>query len=308
MNQVLSLRKKFDQCEVSLVEPSQVSYVVKLATDSITVQIAKALAASASKEKREACTICLEDTDITKIHAVEGCAHRFCFSCMKEHVKVKLLNGTLPGCPQDGCATKLSVEGSKVFLSPRLLEIMVQRVREGQIPPSQKIYCPYPRCSALMSLGEVIHLMHESCSNYTVADTATLRKCVKCRGSFCISCKVPWHDRMSCYEYKMRNPYARPEDAKLQNLARQRLWRQCVKCKHMIELAEGCYHMVCVCGYEFCYTFRLVAARLSPPPPSCGGGRNRSPPRRRAICQGAIVKDGLRHFAIVTKGFAILPL
>ncbi|WVZ87927.1 hypothetical protein U9M48_034501 [Paspalum notatum var. saurae] len=43
-------------------------------------------------------------------------------------------------------------------------------------------------------------------------------------------------------------------NTKLQNLARQRLWCQCVKCKHMIELAEDCYHMVCVCGYEFCYT------------------------------------------------------
>ncbi|CAD6258866.1 unnamed protein product [Miscanthus lutarioriparius] len=217
MNQVLSVRRKFDQCEVSLVEPNQVSYVIKLATDSLTVQIAKALAAN-------------------------------------EHVKVKLLNGTLPACPQEGCTTKLSVEGSRVFLSPRLLEIMVQRMREGQIPPSQKIYCPYPKCSALMSLGEVIHPMQESSSRYTAADAATLRKCVKCRGSFCLSCKVPWHDGMSCYEYKMRYPHARPEDAKLQNLARQRLWRQCVKCKHMIELAEGCYHMICVCGYEFCYT------------------------------------------------------
>jgi hypothetical protein len=88
--------------------------------------------------------------------------------------------------------------------------------------------------------------MQESCSKYTAADAATLRKCVKCRGSFCISCKVPWHDRMSCYDYKRRYPHARPEDVKLQNLARQRLWRQCVKCKHMIELAEGCYHMICV--------------------------------------------------------------
>ena len=246
MNQVLSVRRKFDQCEVSLVEPNQVSYVVKLATDSLTVQIAKALAANVSKEKRESCAICLEDTDITKIHVVEGCTHRFCFSCMKEHVKVKLLNGTLPACPQEGCTTKLSVEGSRVFLSPRLLEIMVQRMREGQIPPSQKIYCPYPKCSALMSLGEVIHPMQESSSRYTAADAATLRKCVKCRGSFCLSCKVPWHDGMSCYEYKMRYPHARSEDAKLQNLARQRLWRQCVKCKHMIELAEGCYHMICV--------------------------------------------------------------
>ncbi|CAO2180443.1 unnamed protein product [Urochloa humidicola] len=254
ISQVLSVRKKFEQCEISLVEPCQVSYVVKLARDSIAVQIAKALAANANKEKRETCIICLEDADITKIHVVEGCAHRFCFPCMKEHVKVKILHGMLPACPQDGCTTKLSVEGSKVFLSPPLLEIMVQRVREGQISPSQKIYCPYPKCSALMSLSEVIHPMQESCSKYTVVDAATLRKCVKCRGSFCISCKVPWHDRMSCHEYKRQHPHARPEDARFENLAKERLWRQCVKCRHMIELADGCYHMTCVCGHEFCYT------------------------------------------------------
>jgi hypothetical protein len=116
----------------------------------------------------------------------------------------------------------------------------------GQIHPSQKIYSPYPKCSALMSLIEVIQPMQESCSKYTATDVATLRKCVKCRGSFCISCKVPWHDRMSCYDYKRVYPHARPEDAKLQNLANQRLWRQCIRCKHMIELAEGCYHMTCV--------------------------------------------------------------
>ncbi|KAL6630603.1 hypothetical protein ACP70R_028454 [Stipagrostis hirtigluma subsp. patula] len=254
INQVMSMQRNFEQCEISHVRRSQVSFVVKLARDSILLQIAKSLAISAIEEKRETCAICMEDVDVTNIHAVEGCAHHFCFSCMKEHVKMKLLHGMLPACPKDGCTTMLSVEGSKIFLSPGLLDIMVQRVRERQIPPSKKIYCPYPKCSALMSLSELIHPMQESCSKYTGADVATLRKCVKCRGSFCISCKVPWHDGMICDEYKRRCPHARPEDEMLHNLAHQRLWRQCAKCKHMIELAEGCYHMICVCGYEFCYT------------------------------------------------------
>jgi hypothetical protein len=184
--------------------------VVQLARESIDAQIAKALAVDAFKEKRETCTICLEDTDVTKIHVIEGCAHCFCFSCMKEHVKAKLFHGTLPACPQEGCTTKLTVEGSKIFLSARLLEIMVQRVREGLIPLSQKIYCPYPKCSALMSLSEVIHPMQDSSSKYTVADVAALRKCVKCRVSFCMSCKVPWHDGMTCCDYKKKYPHALP--------------------------------------------------------------------------------------------------
>jgi hypothetical protein len=246
IDDVPSVRKKFEKCEISLVEPSEVSYVVQLAREYIDAQIAKALAIVAFKDKRETCTICLEDTDATKIHVIEGCAHRFCFSCMMEHVKAKLVHGMPPTCPQEGCTSKLTVEGSKIFLSARLLEIMVQHVREGLIPLSQKIYCPYPKCSALMSLSEVIHPMQDSSSKYTVADVAMLRKCVKCRGSFCMSCKVPWHDGMTCCDYKKKYPQALPEDARLHNLAKQQLWRQCVKCKHMIELAEGCYHMTCV--------------------------------------------------------------
>ncbi|KAL6843302.1 hypothetical protein ACP4OV_027015 [Aristida adscensionis] len=215
INQAVSVQKNFEQCEISLVQQSQVSYVLKLAREAMDFSIAK----------RETCSICMEDADITKIHVVEGCAHRFCFPCMKEHVKVKVHHGMPPDCPQNGCTTKLTVEGSKVFLPPPLLEIMVQRIREAQIPPDQKVYCPYPKCSALMSLHDVIH-PQESCSENTVAYTATLRRCVKCRGSFCINCKVPWHDMMKCSYYKRMQ--ARPEEARLQDLAEKRLWRQSV--------------------------------------------------------------------------------
>jgi hypothetical protein len=220
--------RKFNHCEFSLIPRGQVSYATKLATDLVGTKKREAC-------KRETCTICLEDTDVSKIHAVEGCAHRFCLSCMKEHVRVKLHDGTLPACPQDGCITKLTVEGSKIFLSPQQLETMAQRIREAQIPPTQKVYCPNSRCSALMSSSEAIHPLQEP-----AAGAETLGKCVKCRRLFCVKCKVPWHYGISCVDYKRRYPHA------LQSLAQQRSWRQCVKCKHLIELAEGCYHITCV--------------------------------------------------------------
>jgi hypothetical protein len=43
------------------------------------------------------------------------------------------------------------------------------------------------------------------------------------------------------------------EDVKLHNLAADKEWKQCPSCRRMIELAEGCNHMTCVCGTEFCY-------------------------------------------------------
>jgi len=45
-----------------------------------------------------------------------------------------------------------------------------------------------------------------------------------------------------------------PEDVALLYTAQRHRWRQCEQCKHMIELGEGCRHMTCKCGYEFCYT------------------------------------------------------
>lgn len=162
-------------------------------------------------------------------------------------MRVKLLYGMPPACPRIGCTTKqLTVEGSKAFVPPPLLEIMAQRIRERQIPQGDRIYCPYPKCSALMSLSKV----QGSCSSKynhggRTCKDAALRKCVRCGGSLCIRCKVPWHERMSCREYQWRYPHGGREDAGLQKLAKQRLWRQCGRCKHMIELSMGCPHVTC---------------------------------------------------------------
>jgi hypothetical protein len=239
INQALSLRKQFEQCEISLVNDGHVDNVVKLAKEGLDDEIARYLAA---KEKTESCRICFEDVDTTKFHAVEGCAHRFCLVCMKKHMEVMLLEGmAAPGCPRLGCTTKLTVEGSKALLSTRLLEIMAQRLKEEHIHihPSQRIYCPYPKCSALMSLSEV---EGSFCSEYP----ATFRECVKCGGPMCVACKVAWHERMSCLEYQRRYPHGDPEGKRLHKLARRKKWKRCERCNHMIELAVGCAHIICV--------------------------------------------------------------
>ncbi|TVU27538.1 hypothetical protein EJB05_30157, partial [Eragrostis curvula] len=82
---------------------------------------------------------------------------------------------------------------------------MVERIREGQIPPAQKIYCPYPKCSALMSLSELIHPMQESSSKYTPVDAATLRKCGY---EFCYTCGKEWKEKKAtctCPLWEERN-------------------------------------------------------------------------------------------------------
>ena len=194
-----------------------------------------------SSSPYEACVICSEDTDVNQMFSVDGCLHRYCFSCMKQHVEVKLLHGMVPKCPHEGCKSELVVDNCRKFLTPKSIETMNQRIKEASIPVADKVYCPNPRCSALMSKSDVL----EYSKDFLDVEQTGVRKCLNCHGLFCIDCKVPWHSNMTCYDYKSLNPNPPEEDVKLKSLATSNLWRQCVKCNHMIELAAGCYHITC---------------------------------------------------------------
>ncbi|KAL2938233.1 hypothetical protein RDABS01_021682, partial [Bienertia sinuspersici] len=239
---VEQLRKKFTSSRLRLVSRNVVKLTFKLARDAITCQMSTSSESSHLKNLKETCVICLEEVDQEKMFTIDGCMHKYCFSCMKQHVEVKLHNGVVPKCPHESCKYELSVNSCENFLTPKLIEIMKQQVREASIPVAEKVYCPYLRCSALMSKAEV--------SDFTKKDNVVgriiaARKCLKCHGLFCINCRVPWHKSMTCTEYSKLNPHPQLEDAKLKSLATRNLWRQCVKCNHMIELAQGCYHMTC---------------------------------------------------------------
>jgi hypothetical protein len=246
VTQVFHLQNKFTYCKPTLVARNDIKFAFKFAREAMTSSLLPSSSSSSQIEKVN-CVICFEDTNITDIFAVDSCNHRYCFSCMRQHVEMKLRIGMTPECPHEGCNSKLEIESCQKFLTPKLTELMRQRLKEASIPASEKIYCPYPKCSNLMRKSEL--------QDYSIAVSffRFAKKCLKCKELFCIECKVPWHTGMNCNQYKMKVG-TNQGDAKLKNLAARNLWRQCVKCNHMIELAAGCYHMTCRCGYEFCYT------------------------------------------------------
>ncbi|XP_047339163.1 E3 ubiquitin-protein ligase RSL1-like [Impatiens glandulifera] len=194
------------------------------------------------RSSSSSCLICLEKKPNSDFFKIEGCSHRYCLTCMKKHIEVKLLRGILPKCPHANCKSDLKFDRCKVFLSHKLIEIMIQLLIEASIPVSEKVYCPFPKCSALMSKSIGVEIVDSGG-----------RRCVKCEELFCIDCKVPWHEGIICSEYRIRNPDPPVDELKLIALADYNLWRRCKKCSSMIELDDGCYHMTCRCGYEFCY-------------------------------------------------------
>lgn len=240
-NQIDLLMGKFTHCHASLVASDE-NKSVKLARNAVEFQISRASGCSSRRKRTECCTICMEDTYVDQMFLITICGHSYCFSCMSKHVQFKLLQGMLPKCPRDKCNTELKLQSCREFLTPELIDIMSERVKEASIPAEDKFYCPYPRCSTLLSRAE-----HRGyvLNGGSLDEMLSRKKCSKCSGLFCMSCKVPWHEDIGCAEFKRRNPGTGTEDEKLKSLAIRNLWRQCPKCNHMVSLASGCYHIYC---------------------------------------------------------------
>jgi hypothetical protein len=80
-------------------------------------------------------------------------------------------------------------------------------------------------------------------------------ECQTCKKLYCPGCKVPWHDNLTCTEYQNLPPHMKtPNDVAFLNLACQKLFRQCPKCRHLVEKSkDSCNNVVCRCGCRFCY-------------------------------------------------------
>lgn len=242
LNQVTLLRAKFTYCEPSLLARNDVKFVFKLARDAIVSQIKWPEETSKGKTFKETCVICYEGITVDRMFSVDGCFHSFCFSCMKQHVEVKLLEEQTASCPRDQCKSEVKIECCAKFLDPKLVDVMIRRKKECSISVSDKVYCSYPKCSELMVKAEVL----EYTKQFLVgADRSGARKCMKCGLYFCMNCKVPWHYNITCDDFSRSKGYKNAGDGMLKSLAHSKRWRQCLNCNNMVELIWGCYHITC---------------------------------------------------------------
>lgn len=206
--------------------------------------------------KKENCFICFEDKFSSEMATVKKCQHKFCVACMQRHAEVQVQASQVPvRCPQAGCPEMLENEECRQFLTPEIFSILMKRLMEAKVPEGDRVYCPYANCSTLMRKSGFA--LPEQGTSAAASKSSVYQKvdCVECKQSFCLDCRVPWHKNWSCQQYQALPPHLRDaEESNLYTLAQSQKWQRCKKCRRLIELAEGCYHMTCRCGYEFCYT------------------------------------------------------
>jgi len=185
------------------------------------------------------CSVCCEDYSITLLIS-SVCGHNdLCSVCIKRHIEAELNtkgNVIQVRCPKSRCTTELTYNDMKRLATKDLFDrydTLLLRSAIRQLPDFR--WCKAPKCG--------------SGQEHTSGDDSPIITCEACGGKSCFTHDVPWHSGVTCEDFT--------EQLKQGNVATnayyQRHTKPCPKCQMAIEKNDGCDHMSCRCGYEFCW-------------------------------------------------------
>ncbi|KAK9948169.1 hypothetical protein M0R45_003756 [Rubus argutus] len=193
------------------------------------------------------CEICADDKHGYQSFPIENCSHVFCNDCVVNYIDSKLQENVASiRCPVPDCKGLLEPEYCRPVLPKQVFDRWGKAMCDAVILGSQKFYCPYKDCSALL-IDDGEEVVRES-------------QCPHCSRMFCAQCKVAWHVGIDCAGFQKLNADEKGnEDIMLRNLAQSQNWRRCPCCKFYVEKSIGCSYMKCRCGYAFCYNCGIQA-------------------------------------------------
>ena len=179
------------------------------------------------------CTICMDGKLTGEMFTNNSCTHSFCAGCISQYVATKLQdNISSVKCPDPKCRGLLEPQCCRGIIPQEVFDRWENALCESLILGSQKFYCPYKDCSAMLvdDGGEVV----------------TASECPDCRRLFCAQCRVSWHAGIECSEFQNINKDERErEDIMVMELAKKKNWRRCPHCKFYVDKVQGCLHIAC---------------------------------------------------------------
>ncbi|KAK6127914.1 hypothetical protein DH2020_038343 [Rehmannia glutinosa] len=198
-------------------------------------------------EKVSGCEICAESKTNDEMFPAENCSHKYCTQCISRHMSIKVQKGNIVDhennfpCPGLDCKGVLDIDTCRKIVPRDVLSTWDEIICKSMILPWQRFYCPYKSCSVLLVKDSDEEVIGEA-------------ECPLCRRLFCVECKVPWHSGIGCEEFSRMNENERGrDDLMVHELAKRNGWQRCPSCKFFVEKNEGCLHMTCWCGFQFCY-------------------------------------------------------
>ncbi|KAF2806994.1 uncharacterized protein BDZ99DRAFT_348697, partial [Mytilinidion resinicola] len=170
------------------------------------------------------CLVCIDTFPESKMVETE-CGHRYCEVCINK-VFDNACSGQ--GVFPPKCCRPVSFTVADSLLKKATRDRTMERAKEWI--EKSPVYCFEPFCARFIP-SDTFH------NNEGV--------CPKCHRKTCKFCKKMAHGGHPCLED--------PEDVDVIAMANREGWKRCVQCHFLVEKIEGCEHMVCKCGHEFCY-------------------------------------------------------
>lgn len=220
--------------------------------------LAQALHDEWYRVRRSTCIVCLE-AGLALFPMDDGSyCHDVCRECAAKYVAGKIRDRSFPvRCPGIGCTAVITPETCRraglVFETDAVaaFELGHLTVSLRDAWPGGVFYCPNVSCQLPIDV--------RGCPGGRASCP------YGCRQSICGRCRLSWHRDMSCADVdKMRETMGGLVDGDFQltRLMQRCRWRQCTQCRHIIEKIDGCKHITCRCGYDFCYKCGLAGHHL----------------------------------------------
>ncbi|CAI8607819.1 unnamed protein product [Vicia faba] len=191
--------------------------------------------------KQSYCSICMEAKPVIEMFKNQNCSHSFCEDCIGRYLTTKIQdNISWVNCPEPSCKGTLEAYHCISIIPKDVFDRWENTLCEISVLESQKLYCPFKDCSAM--------LVNDA------KEIVTVSECPHCHRLFCAQCRVSWHAGVDCREFhSLINSEQGREDLLTMKLAKKKNWKRCPKCNYYVEKVHGCTHIICRCRHQFCY-------------------------------------------------------
>eukprot|EP01055_Gregarina_sp_Pseudo9_P000299 Gregarina_sp_Pseudo_9__298@NODE_1192_length_1796_cov_187_182129_g1118_i0_p1_GENE_NODE_1192_length_1796_cov_187_182129_g1118_i0NODE_1192_length_1796_cov_187_182129_g1118_i0_p1_ORF_typecomplete_len364_score73_95IBR/PF01485_21/8_2e02IBR/PF01485_21/9_5e08IBR/PF01485_21/3_4e07zfC3HC4/PF00097_25/0_0039zfC3HC4/PF00097_25/1_8e04zfRING_14/PF17978_1/0_0058zfRING_14/PF17978_1/31zfRING_14/PF17978_1/3_2e03zfC3HC4_4/PF15227_6/0_011zfC3HC4_4/PF15227_6/2_6e03zfC3HC4_4/PF15227_6/4_6e03_NODE_1192_length_1796_cov_ len=158
------------------------------------------------------------------------CDHWYCHECLRTYIRNALQDSTV--FPPKCCGVNLEIEHAQLVLAgDELHNYFVRDQVRNALPGVSILYCPQRLC------GEVVPLFDHQDTQVT---------CLQCGLQICKLCSQEAHPNEPCFEDA--------DTRQLRQQAKAEGCSECPKCRAVVSLVQGCYHITCaLCAFEFCY-------------------------------------------------------
>ncbi|KAK7446359.1 hypothetical protein VKT23_014565 [Stygiomarasmius scandens] len=181
------------------------------------------------------CPVCyMEASNPVKL----ACGHEYCTACIR-HLLTSSVNNFPIVCTggNETCVKPVTIPFIQKFLSPSQFTKLMETAFITYIGKNPQIYryCKTPDCRQIYQ-----------CSDSSASKTPL--QCPSCLVSVCMKCHGE-HEGMNCAERHTQIEEEQLDDAWARGAGAQK----CPACYVWIQKVEGCDHMTCKCGAQFCW-------------------------------------------------------